>query len=159
MKILKEWGPFTLVLLTIILIRTFIITPVRVDGASMNTTLNNGDILLLEKYDNKYERFDIVVFDLNGEKLIKRIIGLPGEQVEYKNNILYINGEKMDDNYGYGETQNFNYTKTLDNCYFVLGDNRNDSSDSRIFGCVPKNKIIGSVRYILFPFNKFGSIE
>lgn len=159
MEILKEWGPFALVLLTIVLIRTFVATPVRVDGESMYSTLDDGDILLLEKYDTKYERFDIVVFDLNGERLIKRVIGLPGDEVEYKNNTLYINGTKVDEIYGYGITQDFKYTKKVDNCYFVVGDNRNNSLDSRYFGCVPKDKIIGSVRYVLFPFNKFGSIK
>lgn len=159
MEILKEWGPFALVLLTIVLIRTFVATPVRVDGESMYSTLDDGDILLLEKYDTKYERFDIVVFDLNGERLIKRVIGLPGDEVEYKNNTLYINGTEVDEIYGYGITQDFKYTKKVDNCYFVVGDNRNNSLDSRYFGCVPKDKIIGSVRYVLFPFNKFGSIK
>lgn len=159
MEILKEWGPFALVLLTIVLIRTFVATPVRVDGESMYSTLDDGNILLLEKYDTKYERFDIVVFDLNGERLIKRVIGLPGDEVEYKNNTLYINGTKVDETYGYGITQDFKYTKKADNCYFVVGDNRNNSLDSRYFGCVPKDKIIGSVRYVLFPFNKFGSIK
>lgn len=164
MKILKEWLPFILTILMIVLIRTYVVTPVRVDGTSMYNTLNDGDILLLEKYDQNYERFEIVVFEINGEKLIKRVIGLPGETVEYKNNTLYINGEKINEEYGYGDTSDFyleelNLNKVPDNHYFVLGDNRNNSLDSRYFGCIPKDKIIGSVRYVLFPFTKFGKIE
>ena len=62
MKILKEWLPFILTILMIVLIRTYVVTPVRVDGTSMYNTLNDGDILLLEKYDQNYERFEIVVF-------------------------------------------------------------------------------------------------
>ena len=74
MKILKEWGPFFIVILAIILIRSYVVTPVRVDGTSMYDTLDEGNILLLEKYDQTYERFEIVVFEFNGEKLIKRLI-------------------------------------------------------------------------------------
>lgn len=164
MKILKEWLPFILTILMIVLIRTYVVTPVRVDGTSMYNTLNDGNILLLEKYDQNYERFEIVVFEINGEKLIKRVIGLPGETVEYKNNTLYINGEKINEEYGYGDTSDFyleelNSNKVPDNHYFVLGDNRNNSLDSRYFGCISKDKIIGSVRYVLFPFTKFGKIE
>ena len=130
----------------------------------MYNTLDEGDILLLEKYDQKYERFEIVVFELNGERLIKRVIGLPGETVEFKNNSLYINGEKLEEEYGYGITANFQledlgYTIIPDNYYFLVGDNRNNSLDSRYFGCIPKEKIMGSVKTILFPFSKFGKIQ
>ena len=164
MKILKEWGPFFIVILAIILIRSYVVTPVRVDGTSMYDTLDEGNILLLEKYDQTYERFEIVVFEFNGEKLIKRVIGLPGGTIEYKKNSLSINGQKIEDEYGYGITADFNIkdlnlTKIPEGYYFLVGDNRNNSLDSRYFGCIEKNKIIGSVRYILFPFNKFGSIE
>lgn len=148
----------------ILLIRAYIITPVRVEGTSMYNTLDEGDILLLEKYDQNYERFEIVVFELNGERLIKRVIGLPGETVEFKNNSLYINGEKLEEEYGYGITANFQledlgYTIIPDNYYFLVGDNRNNSLDSRYFGCIPKEKIMGSVKTILFPFSKFGKIQ
>lgn len=166
MKILKEWGPFALILLMIILVRSFIVTPIKVDGPSMNQTLEHGDILLLNKFDQKYERFEIVVFEINGEKLIKRIIGLPGEMVEFKNKEIYINGEILKEEYGYykdDENYDFNLEGLTDgaipkDCYFVLGDNRNNSTDSRFFGCIPKDKIIGTVHYALFPFTKFGKI-
>lgn len=161
---IKDSISFIVIILAIILIRLFIVTPVRVDGPSMNDTLHDGDILLLDKYDNKYERFEIVVFNYNGERLIKRIIGLPGEVVSYKNNKLYINGNEIEDNYGLGYTENFelkdlNLTKIPDNEYLVMGDNRNDSLDSRYFGTISKDKILGSVKYRLFPFNKFGKVN
>lgn len=164
MEKLKDSISFIVIILTIILVRLFIVTPVRVDGPSMNDTLHDGDILLLDKYDNKYERFEIVVFNYNGERLIKRVIGLPGEVISYKNNKLYINGNEIEDNYGLGYTENFelkdlNLTKIPDNEYLVMGDNRNDSLDSRYFGTISKDKILGSVKYRLFPFNKFGKVN
>ena len=164
MKFLKEWGPFFGILLLIVLIRSFIITPIRVDGSSMSKTLEEGDILLLNKLDQNYERFEIVVFNIGGEKLIKRIIGLPGETVEFKNNVLYINGEKLEENYGTGITADFNlsdlgYTIIPDNTYFVVGDNRNNSLDSRYFGCIDQSQIIGTVHTTIFPFSKLGKIE
>lgn len=164
MEKLKDSISFIVIILTIILVRLFIVTPVRVDGPSMNDTLHDGDILLLDKYDNKYERFEIVVFNYNGERLIKRVIGLPGEVISYKNNKLYINGNEIEDNYGLGYTEDFelkdlNLTKIPDNEYLVMGDNRNDSLDSRYFGTISKDKILGSVKYRLFPFNKLGKIN
>ena len=86
MEKIKDSISFIIIILIIIIIRLFIVTPVRVDGPSMNDTLHDGDILLLDKYDNKYERFEIVVFNYSGERLIKRVIGCPGEVVIYKNN-------------------------------------------------------------------------
>lgn len=164
MKKIKDSISFIIIILTIILVRLFIVTPVRVDGPSMNDTLHDGDILLLDKYDNKYERFEIVVFNYSGERLIKRVIGLPGEVISYKNNKLYINGNEIEDNYGLGYTENFelkdlNLTKIPDNEYLVMGDNRNDSLDSRYFGAISKDKILGSVKYRLFPFNKLGKVN
>ena len=74
MKFVKEFIPYIIVIFIVVLIRSFIVTPVRVDGASMNPTLKDGDIMLLNKFDKDYKRFDIVVVDYNGTKLIKRII-------------------------------------------------------------------------------------
>lgn len=164
MEKIKDSISFIIIILAIILIRLFIVTPVRVDGPSMNDTLKDGDILLLDKYDNTFERFEIVVFNYSGERLIKRIIGLPGEVVSYKNNKLYINGNEIEDDYGLGYTEDFelknlNLTKIPDNEYLVMGDNRNDSLDSRYFGTISKDKILGSVKYRLFPFNKFGKVN
>ena len=78
----KEILSYVGIIVAVILIRTFIATPVKVSGPSMQPTLNNNDILILKKYDKKIERFDIVVIDHQKSKLVKRVIGLPGEKIK-----------------------------------------------------------------------------
>ena len=163
MKFLKEIIPYILVVLVAILIRTFIVTPVQVDGKSMYPTLDDNEILLLKKYDHSYERFDIVVFNYNSSKLVKRVIGLPGEYVEYKNNELYINNEKIEfklDSYTYDfELSELGFKQIPEDYYLVLGDNRINSLDSRRIGLIPKENILGTTTFSIFPFDKFGRIE
>ena len=96
-KIIKELYSYIIIVVVVVLFRSFIATPVRVDGDSMNSTLNNNDILILNKLDKDFNRFDIVVIKYGKSKLVKRIIGLPGENIEYKDNDLYINGKLMED--------------------------------------------------------------
>ena len=164
MKLIKELIPYVVIVLVVVLIRTFIITPVRVNGESMEGTLHDGDILLLEKYDTDYERFDVIVAKYNGEKLVKRVIGLPGDTVEYQNNILYINGEKVDESFTDEKTEDFSlkqlgYDKIPEGYYFIVGDNRDDSLDSRCLGLFKKDNIEGKVIFRIFPFNNFGKIK
>jgi len=164
MKFIKEITPYIIIVLIVVLIRTFIITPVRVNGDSMNKTLQDGEILLLEKYDKDFERFDIVVLNYNNEKLVKRIIGLPGETIEYRNNILYINGKKIEEKFIYEDTEDFKleylgYDEIPKNNYFVVGDNRDDSLDSRMIGLISKDDIDGKAIFRIFPFKNFGSIK
>lgn len=157
MKFIKEVIPYILIILTVVLIRTYIVTPVRVNGESMNNTFKNGDILLLSKMDKKYERMDIVVFTYNGERLIKRIIGLPGEKVKIENNKLYINGEEVKDYRENIEMLNYELEEVIeDNHYFLLGDNRNNSIDSRKLGTINIENISGKVIFSIIPFKKIG---
>lgn len=161
---MKEYLPYIIILLIIILIRTFIVTLVRVDGNSMVDTLHNGEILLLNKLDNDYKRFDVVVIKYNNERLVKRIIGLPGEQVKYRNNHLYINGKKVEEEFIKEDTENFNitelgYNRIPKDYYFVVGDNRDNSLDSRYIGLIKKDQIKGTTSIRLFPFNKIGKIK
>lgn len=151
----KEILTYGLIILSIILIRSFIITPIRVSGPSMNDTLKNGQIILLKKYDKKIERFEIVVFNYNNEKLIKRVIALPGEKIEYKDNKLYINDNLLDDYITIG-TNDFGPLVLADDEYFVMGDNRGISKDSRKIGPISKKYIIGTTNFSIFPFNKLG---
>ena len=133
MKVIKEVIPYIVIVVVVVLIRTFIITPVRVDGDSMKNTLKNGDILLLYKLSS-IDRFDIIVLDeeKDNEKIIKRVIGLPGETVAIKKGKIYINDKVIDDEYAYGETTDYNKVTLRDDEYFILGDNRLISKDSKV---------------------------
>ncbi len=160
MKIIKEIIPYIIIVLVVVLIRTFIITPVRVDGSSMKETLNNGDILLLYKLSD-IKRHDIVVLneEYDDEIIIKRIIGLPGETVKIKDSKIFINGEEIADSSAYGTTTDYDQITLGDDEYFILGDNRIVSKDSRYFGPVTKKEIMGKVIFRIFPFNKIGTID
>ena len=160
----KEILSYLIIIIIIILIRTFIITPVKVNGSSMDTTLKDGEIMILNKVKYKFndiKRFDIVVVNYKNEKLIKRVIGLPGETLKYEDSKLYINDKEIDEYFKNQDTEDFNiselnYDVIPDNCYFVLGDNRKDSLDSRHLGCIDKKDIIGTANLVLFPFSNFG---
>ena len=154
----KEYLSYVLIIVIVILIRTFIVTPVRVNGTSMVPTLKDGYYMILKKFDKSFERFDIVVIKTENEKIIKRIIGLPKEDIEYKDNILYINGEEYEDiKLDYYTSDFVDYCK--DDEYFVLGDNREDSIDSRYLGCINKKDILGTTNFVLFPFKNFGKVN
>lgn len=140
-------------------------------GDSMETTLQNGDNLIVDKIGYRFhdpERFDVIVFPFEYKDetyYIKRIIGLPGETVRIDDDgIIYINGEILEENFG-AETMidpglAYGGITLGENQYFVLGDNRNHSSDSRVpsVGLIEKDDIIGRAWIRLFPLNKFGKI-
>lgn len=125
-----------LILFTIIFNLNFHITVVS--GESMNPTLHDGQFLLAEKHIDNLERYDIIIANV-GKPIIKRIIGLPGETVEYKDNILYINGQPTEDKYGSGYTHDFK-VELANNEYYCLGDNRENSMDSRYYGPFTKDE-------------------
>ena len=154
---------YIIIIAVVILIRIFLIDPAMVSGASMNDTLEDGQIVLVNKIVykvNDIKRFDIVVVknEVNNDKIIKRVIGLPNEKITYKDNKLYINDELVKVKYNIKETDDFEYT-TLDGEYFVLGDNRPVSKDSRVLGPFTKKEIVGRVSFRLFPFSKFGRVD
>ena len=158
-KWVKEILPYAIILVIVILIKVYIASPILVHGTSMNDTLHDKDLMILNKIGmrlNGIKRFDIVVIQTKETKLIKRVIGLPGEEIEYKDNKLYINGEEIKDPYDNGQTPNIEYTKLYDNEYFVLGDNRGNSLDSSELGPFKKHQIIGKTRLIIFPFTRIG---
>lgn len=155
---IKELVPYVLIVIGVILLRTFIVTPIKVNGSSMYDTLKGNEICILNKLD-KIDRFDIIVTDYEGERLIKRVIAMPGETIEVENGFIYINDKKIKDKYGYGETDDFEKVTLEKDEYFVMGDNRKISKDSRIIGPINKEDISGTTNLILYPFNKIGKID
>ena len=158
-NITLELIPYVIVLLLVLFVKQFIVTPMQVNGNSMYPTLKNGDFMILNKLSYRFhsiDRFDIVVVDKEDSYIIKRVIGLPNETIKYEDNKLYINGEYFEEDFIENHTtSDFEYT-TGDNCYFVMGDNREVSLDSRILGCFDKSKIIGKTNLTFFPFSRFG---
>ncbi len=166
-QVFKALIPYVVIVVVVVLIRTFIMTPVRVTGSSMYATLKDGEVLILNKLNHSYKRFDIVVADVENTKIIKRIIGLPGETIEYKDCKLYINGKEIEDVVKGCTTADFSleglytYTMIPKDYYFVMGDNRRNSLDSRSdeVGLIPKDKIDGTVSIRLYPFQAIGKVK
>ena len=160
-KWLKENIVFLIILTAIIITRIFFFSPIRVNGTSMHPTLQDKELMILNKISLKQgiNRFDIVVVQENNKYIIKRVIGLPGESVRYKDSKLYINGKVIEDNYSKTTTNDFDNVVLGENEYFVMGDNRAVSSDSRIIGPVNIKNIKGKTNLIIFPFNKMGTVE
>ncbi|KKB44647.1 signal peptidase I [Bacillus thermotolerans] len=154
-------------------IRYFIIAPIVVDGESMMPTLNDGDWMIVNKL-GETERFDIVVFHAPENKdYIKRVIGLPGDTVEYKDDKLYINGKYYEEPYleQYKEqtsgplTPDFTLeeitgSKTVpEGEVFVLGDNRLFSKDGRHIGTVDMDEVVGETSVVFWPLNKLRIVD
>ena len=166
-KIVKNILSYVLVIGIALLIKFFIFSPIRVNGTSMEPNLKDGDIMILNEIGyriNGVKRFDIVVVNSDGEKIIKRVIGLPGETLEYRNGTLYINNEEVIENFPHGETNDFslselNIDKIPKDYYFVMGDNRGNSKDSRVIGVIHKSKILGKTNLIIFPFDRIYSVK
>lgn len=173
-------------------IRVFAFELVRVDGASMNDTLFDGEILFVSKYDyastwltcpwqneeekesavrittgDNPERFDVVICRYPGRgdtNFVKRVVGLPGDCVEIRDGMLYINREMYDEPYiqrAYrsGGLNNFGPYTVPEDHYFVLGDHRNNSNDSRLQGAISRDMIIGHVRRVLYPLPSVREID
>ena len=146
-------------LITFVLVK-FVLIPVQVDGSSMVPTLVDTDrgysFILAKAFGIK--RFDICVIDVGeGKLLVKRLIGLPGEALEFKEDHLYVNGEVLEEDF-LGEdvhTEDFSITLGEDE-YFFMGDNRSHSRDSRYYGPFHKEDIKASHVFILFPFDRMG---
>ncbi len=158
--VLNFLKPYLIIIVVVVLIRTFIITPGVVNGDSMNSTLHDGEVVLVNKIGKHFSinRFDIVVVKYDGGEIIKRVIGLPGETVKYADNVLYINGKEVVSDYVFEDTDDF----TLEagkNEYVVLGDNRDISKDSRILGAFNKKDIVGKVGIRILPFRSIGTIK
>ena len=162
----KFWNAikdYVIIVIVVVLIRTFLATPAIVSGPSMNNTLEDGQLVIINKIAYKIyniKRFDIVVLknEEGNDRIIKRVIGLPNEKIEYKENKLYINDKYVEANFNYEFTDDF-VTTTGEGEYFVMGDNRGISKDSRMLGNFTKDDIIGQVHFRIYPFSKIGLVE
>ena len=160
-KFLKDYLPYIIIIILVLLIRTYVVVPIKVNGKSMYPTLEPNTLMLLDKISVKKEinRWDIVVVKEDSKYIIKRVIALPGESVAYIDGKLYINKKETEDKYALSKTVDFDEIYLKDNEYFVMGDNRYISADSRLIGPVTKDEIIGKTNVIIFPFKKIGKVE
>ncbi len=169
-EILSWIGCFAVAIAAALFIVTFIGQRVQVDGRSMEPTLQDRDNLICDKLSYRFsdpERYDIVIIYPDEEKdkrWIKRIIGLPGEEVRIDEaGTIYINGEPLEESYGKEVIEDpgmaIEPVQLGEDEYWVMGDNRNHSSDSRVIGPVPKSRILGKAFVRIFPFNKIGLIK
>ena len=155
-----------------VLLRLFVFEIVRVDGESMNNTLQDGQHLFVEKISKHsgIDRGEIVIVrypDTGSKAYVKRIVALGGDSVLVKQGKLYINGVEQDEKYikeSYMEYEGLGYGGDGDEytvpegCYFVMGDNRNNSHDSRSVGPIEQDEIIGRAMFIIWPISDVGSI-
>ena len=174
-SILKELMGWLLYIIIIVgaayLIVTFVGQRTQVSGSSMETTLSDGDQLIVDKISYRFrdpKRYEIIVFPYQYEPntyYIKRIIGLPGETIQIIDGYIYIDGEQLDEHYG-NELMNdpgiaAEPVALGEDEYFVLGDNRNNSQDSRAanVGVIHKDDLLGRAWVRIWPLNKFGVIK
>lgn len=176
---LIEWIK-TLVIAVIlaVVIRTFFFAPIVVDGKSMMPTLHDQNRMIVNKIATRIgdiHRFDIIVFHATEDKdYIKRVIGLPGDHIEYKNDTLYINGKAYDEPYLDKYKQNLvdgpltepfklediiGQPTVPEGELFVLGDNRRFSKDSRHIGTIPIEEVMGKTSFVFWPLSDFGIVK
>jgi signal peptidase I len=156
----------------VIAIKAWVVNPYKIPSASMEPTLHgctgcHNDRVLVDKLSYRthdVHRGDVIVFhrpaawQVADKVLIKRVIGLPGEELTTRRGVVYINGLAVDEPYlntaCRGGTKDLPKTLVPDGEYFVLGDNRCDSADSRTFGPVPQSSVIGRAFMIIWPFGR-----
>lgn len=164
---IREWlEAAAIAIILALVIKFFIFEFVLVDGSSMYPTLHDNDRLLVTKiqyYFHEPEFEDIVILNYSKNiEFVKRIIGKSGDSVEIKNSIVYLNGEALDEPYINNESYaDFPQVIVPKDTYFVLGDNRANSKDSRFedVGFISKDVIVGRVVFRIYPFNTIGTIH
>ncbi len=145
-----------------LIIRTFAFEPFYIPSGSMEPTLQINDEILVNKFGHhiwEFQRGDILVFKYpeNPEiDYVKRLIGLPGEKVELKDSKLYINDQEVAEDYlpeGL-KFDDYGPVEVPEGHYLMLGDNRNNSEDSRYWGCLPEDNVIGKAMFIFWPLDR-----
>lgn len=168
--LLFTWETLEMVIIagvTVLVIRTFLAQPFLVSGASMSPNFSSGNYLIIDEITYRFndpKRGDVIVFRYPNDLstfYIKRIIGLPGDQVKIESGDIFINEQKIKEPYLNENNQTLgDVNLTLeDNRYFVMGDNRYHSFDSRSWGSLAGENIIGLTRLRLFPFGAIGILE
>lgn len=172
--VIIEYAKIIVIALVIsLLVRTYVAEARFIPSESMLPTLKIGDHLIIDKISfeikglKDIQRGDIVVFDPPAAAksnddipFIKRVIGLPGETVSVKKGTVYINGEPLNEPYILEKpVVDFKPYKVPDNMIFVMGDNRNHSNDSRYWGPLPVQNIIGKAEFRYYPFNGIGTLH
>ena len=151
-----------------IVVMIFLYQPVKVEGTSMYPLLSDQERIFINKFVYRFEpieRGDVIVFwyPLDRSKsFIKRVVGLPGETIEIRMGHVYIDGEELPDQYvpaGYLDGSNLAPRHILPESYFVMGDHRDSSNDSRVFGPVPRQYIYGKAVFAYWPVDHFGSLS
>ena len=151
-----------------LVIIVFLYQPVKVEGTSMAPLLSDQERIFINKFGYRFEpiqRRDVVVFwyPLDRSKsFIKRIIGLPGETVEIRQGVVYVNGDPMQEPYvpsQYEDMSDFGPIRVPRDMYFVMGDHRISSNDSRVFGPVASKYIYGRAVFAYWPVDHFGSLS
>lgn len=174
-EILDLLKTFIICFIAVFLLTTFVVKPVRVDGRSMYPTLEDGEVGLMNVFSAKFtdiDRFDVVVAynEESGENWVKRVIGLPGDTVYAKDDVVYVNGLPIEEPYldtdyvnqirdrGDYFTQDFEKVTLGEDEYFLMGDNRVVSYDSRRVGPFKRDDIKGKGIFVLYPFDKIKMI-
>ncbi len=165
---LKSWGrDLAVALILAVVIIIFFYQPVKVEGTSMAPLISDQERIFINKFVYRFEpveRGDVVVFwyPLDRTKsFIKRVVGLPDDIVEIRGGSVFVNGKLLDEPYvppEAADTSNLAATRVPLGQYFVMGDHRSSSNDSRIFGSVPRPFIYGKAVFAYWPANHFGSI-
>jgi signal peptidase I len=154
--------------LTAILIVVFVVQPVKVEGTSMQPRLLDQERIFVNKFIyhfSEISRGDIVVFWYPkdpAKSFIKRVVGLPGEAIEIRSGVVYIDGKPLPEQYvtpEYFDYASYPPQKVPPHCYYVLGDHRNSSNDSRHWGPVPAENVFGKAVFRYWPVSKLGLID
>lgn len=168
-EFLKDSAKYILTIIAVLVVVIYVVSVQQIMGPSMQPTLNNGDIVLLNKF--QYRLFDvkrnqIIALNYKDTKyMVKRVIGLPGEKIEFKNSTLYINDKAYNEPFIKNvKTNDFSlkdigYDVIPEDMYLVLGDNRENSMDGRDFGLISKKDILGKASIRIWPLNKIKIIR
>lgn len=154
---------FVAVAITVSVSFLFFVQNVKVVGESMDSTLANGDLLIASRSNKDIQRGDIVVVDSTvlNEAIIKRVIAIAGDEFTFRDNVVFVNGKKIDEPYiNEKMVGNPDFTITIpEGTVWVMGDNRNHSGDSRFIGAVPIEEVSGEVMARFFPFSNVVAAE